>query len=177
MIVEIPTLPSLIDTARREVLAALAESTPPGCFVEVGVYRGGSAAVLVEIAKLRGRAVYLYDTFAGMPCADPELDQHQLGEFADCDLATIRAALPDAHFQVGIFPGTLVDMPPIAFVHADADQYQSTRDICLALGPRMVKGGLMLFDDYRGLKGCIKAVDECFPRREVLPDERALVRF
>ena len=68
-------------------------------------------------------------------------------------------------------------MPPIAFVHADADQYQSTADICRILGPKMVPGGMMLFDDYRCVPSCIRAVDEYFPNREQLPDGRALVRF
>src|SRR3989344_8478180 len=36
-----------------------------GCFVECGVWKGGSAAVFVELAK--GREVWLFDSFEGMP--------------------------------------------------------------------------------------------------------------
>lgn len=170
-------LPSLIGDGLLLALADLAGSAPSGAFVEVGVYQGGSAQVLYDIAQEQGRALYLYDTFSGMPVSG-SLDSHPIGDFADCSADTIIAAMPEAHVQVGIFPDTLVDMPPIAFVHADADQYESTKAICLRLGPLMVDGGLLLFDDYRGLKGCIAAVDECFPEREVLPqDERALVRI
>jgi O-methyltransferase len=170
-------LPSEIDDERLRTLGRFAEIVPPGCFVEVGVFKGGSAQVLYEVAQRQGRTLYLYDTFTGIPFRD-EIDLHAIGNFSDCDEASIRAAMPDAVVVKGVFPGSKIDMPPIAFVHSDADQYQSTRDVCLVLGPMMVKGGLMLFDDYRVLQGCIKAVDECFPTRHVLPnDGRALVRF
>lgn len=155
----------------------MATGRPPGCFVEVGVYQGGSASVLYKIAQREGRALYLYDSFTGMPVHD-EGDSHQLGDFADCYVERIRETMPEAILVPGIFPATLVPMPPIAFVHADADQYRSTRDICEQLGPLMVPGSAMLFDDYRQIKACIRAVDECFPQRRILEnDERALVTF
>lgn len=170
-------LPSVIDDIRLGALRAMAESVPAGCFVEVGVYMGGSASVLYDVAQRHKRKLFLYDTFAGMPFKGA-IDSHPVGDFADCNLDRIRETLPDAVICQGVFPASMVKMPRIAFVHADADQYQSTKDICLHLGPLMVKGGLMLFDDYRGLNSCIEAVDECFPQREVLErDGRALVRF
>lgn len=170
-------LPSLIDSERLEILHAIADMAHPGCFVEVGVYQGGSASVMYHVAERQGRALYLYDTFAGMPLSD-EIDSHPVGDFADCHLDRIVAMMPNAIICKGTFPETMVPMPPIAFCHADADQYQSTKDICLRLGPLMAPGGVMLFDDYRCLNSCVKAVDECFPQREVLErDGRAVVRF
>jgi len=106
-----------------------------------------------------------------------EFDSHAVGMFADCSAEDIKAMLPNALVISGVFPETVVAMPSIAFVHADADQYQSTKDICRIFKPLMVDGGMILFDDYRGVESCIKAVDECFPNRVVLPDGRALVTF
>lgn len=40
-------------------LREVAEAAPPGCFVEVGVYKGRSARVLASY----GRKLYLYDNF------------------------------------------------------------------------------------------------------------------
>src|SRR5881409_1730007 len=42
----------------------------PGCFVECGVYRGGSIMAMAKTLLNLGvtdRLIYLYDTFAGMP--------------------------------------------------------------------------------------------------------------
>ena len=167
-------LPSLIGDDLLRALATAAAGAPPGAFVEVGVYKGGSAQVLYDIARHQGRELFLYDTFAGMPVSGP-LDSHPIGDFADCSVEKIRAAFPSAHVIQGIFPHSIVPMPPIAFVHADADQYESTLAICEHLYPQLVTGGAILFDDYRGLRGCIEAVDQCFPNRVLLECRRALV--
>jgi hypothetical protein len=167
---------SLIGERLLGFMAALAWSRPKGAFAEVGVYQGGSAKVLYEIAKHQERNLFLYDTFSGMPFKG-EHDQHEAGAFADCSVDEIKAAMPDAVVVQGVFPKSIVPMPKMAFVHADADQYESTKDVCLLFGPMMVPGGMILFDDYRGVGSCIKAVDECFPNREILPDCRAVVRF
>lgn len=166
---------SLINAEMRQTLRELAAASPPGSLVEVGVYKGGSAAELYAVAQEQGRALFLFDTFEGMPLAGP-LDTHKVGDFADTSAEAVAALFPNATVCVGVFPQTLGQTGAVAFVHADADQYESTHDICLALGPRMVPGGAMLFDDYC-LPGCAAAVHEFYPDCEVLPDGRALVRF
>ena len=65
------TGPSLLSPEQLEDLAQLARSAPAGAFVEVGVYRGGSARVLCDIAQEQGRTLYLFDTFAGHPIRRP----------------------------------------------------------------------------------------------------------
>lgn len=167
--------PSLVNGPMLDTLRELAAGTPAGAFVEVGVYKGGSAAVLDEVAREQARRLYLFDTFEGIPMQGP-LDRHKVGDFADTSADAVRALFPAATICEGIFPYTLGETGPVAFVHADADQYQSTVDICHALAPRMVPGGLMLFDDYC-LDGCRAALLECMPEHEELPDGRALVRF
>lgn len=167
---------SLIDGHMLGVMVGLSLSRPAGCFAEVGVYQGGSAKALYGVSERQGRKLFLYDTFTGMPFAG-EYDAHPVGMFADCSAEAIREAMPNAVVVQGVFPASAVEMPPVAFVHADADQYQSTADICKFFMPRMVPGGMILFDDYRCVASCIKAVDEYFPEREQLPDGRALVRF
>lgn len=169
-------LPSLINEPMLETMRTLAAATPPGAFVEVGVYKGGSASVLYDVAQEQGRTVFLFDTFAGMPVAGPLDSHHRVGDFADCSADAVRAACPNAVVVVGVFPASFVETGLVAFVHADADQYESTLAVCEKFGPRMVPGGLMLFDDV-GYLGCRHAIAEFFPDFETLEDGRAVVRF
>ncbi len=150
---------SLVGGGAIEDLRAIAQASPAGCFVEFGVYQGGTAWHLAEIARAQGRALYLYDTFTGIPFKS-EIDSHQAGDFGDTSLEQVKAAIPDAIFCAGVFPGTLVDMPPIAFVHVDADQYQSLKDAIRCFVPLMVSGASIVFDDYKCLAGADKAIAE-----------------
>jgi O-methyltransferase len=167
---------SLIHETMLGSMRALAAGTPPGAFVEVGVYQGGSAEVLHGLAQEQGRALFLFDTFCGIPFRGED-DRHVVGDFADTSMADVARLCPQAVIVAGVFPASLVETGPVAFVHADADQYQSTRDICTHLAPRMVPGGVMLFDDFAHLDGCRRAVVESFPGYERLADGRAYVRF
>lgn len=168
---------SLVNEGLIRAMCELAESAPPGIFVEVGVYKGGTAWHLAKIARATGRELHLFDTFSGMPCALPE-DNHRIGDFADADVEDVMALIPDAFYHVGKFPDTLNEfLQNIALVHADCDQYESVRAVIDRLGPRMVPGGLMFFDDYHCTWGCTKAVDESFPVVERTSYTRAYVRF
>lgn len=170
---------SLIDPTGLGQLREAATLAPPGAIVEVGVYQGGSAAVLYQVARAQGRELFLYDTFAGHPFHDDGIDDHPLGRFADAiDPNRLRELLPHAQVIVGTFPETLVEMPPVAFVHADADIYRSTLAVCREMPKRMVSGGLLYFDDYShgDCRGCKLAVDECFgPLVTVLRGGQAIV--
>lgn len=157
-------LPSVIDSGSLLAMAALARQAPPGCFLEVGVYKGGSASMLADVARDRGCALHLFDTFTGIPFADRE-DSNGVGDFADADVEALRMALPDAILYPGVFPGTLPDnLSDIAFVHCDCDQYRSVRAVIDELWPRMVSGGIMVFDDMNTTGGR-RAIEESF--REV----------
>jgi O-methyltransferase len=146
-------------------LVALCEQAPDGAIVELGVYKGGSAAQLARVA--RGRALHLFDTFEGIPFRG-ELDLFNEGAFRDVDEAAIRQALPEAHFHKGVFPATLPDeLTGIAFVHLDADQYQSTYDGIRTLWPRMLKGAILAFDDS-GFASVKKAIAD---NQDLLPAE------
>lgn len=159
-----------------EALRQLSWLAPPGCFVEFGVYQGGSAWHLAQIARTQGRALYLYDTFAGIPMAGPH-DRHAVGDFADTSLAYVRELVPDAVIAPGIFPATLLCMPPIALAHIDADQYDSVKAACAVLPPLMAAGGVLLFDDYDQLPGARRAVDERFTVTEFTELGKAVVRI
>ena len=98
-------LPSIVPAEVIEALVACAETAPPGAVAEIGVYQGGTAWRLMQVCRRQGRALHLFDTFAGIPDAEP-IDRHGVGEFAS-DEAVVRRALPEAVFHTGVFPDTL----------------------------------------------------------------------
>lgn len=129
-------------------LSYYASRTPPGAFVEIGVYRGGSAYCLSQL----GRQLFLYDTFEGLPYQGLQ-DGNPTGRFADTSVDEVHALIPSAIIIKGLFPDSLIPMPPIAFCHCDVDQYQSTRAVLETIPPMMVNGGIILVDDF--------GVDDC----------------
>lgn len=152
---------SIVPERALNDLLAVAKAAPPGSFAEFGVYQGGAAQHLAEIARSQGRALYLFDTFTGIPFRG-EHDVHRVGDFGDTSVEAVRELIPDAVIVEGIFPGSsrgMVFDAPLAFVHVDADQFQSVLSACLFFPDHMAPGGVMLFDDYNCLDGATRAVD------------------
>jgi len=68
------------------------------------------------------------------------------------------------HYHVGWFQNTIPsehqDIGPIAILRLDGDWYASTK-ICLEyLFDKVVRGGVVIIDDYGTYEGCRRAVDE-----------------
>jgi len=175
--------PSIIRDDVLNELVMAARIAPAGDIVEVGVYQGGSAWVLGGVAREQGRRLWLFDTFSGMPWHEGGLDFHRKGEFGDTSLEAVRQRIPDAEFVPGVFPKTLKDaqtrgLRAVALAHIDCDQYRSVRACCERLGPLMLPGGVMVFDDYDTLEGAQRAVDEAFAGRvRISPNGKARVAF
>ena len=55
----------------------------------------------------------------------------------------------------------------ISILRLDTDWYESTKVELEILYPRLVKGGILIIDDYGHFKGCQKAVDEFFKNKQV----------
>ena len=143
-----------------------AHHTPTGCFVEVGVYKGGTALSLLQKAKEQSRELFAYDTFEGLPYKG-ELDDLEVGRFSDTSYDTVNALLDGATVVKGIFPGSAVTMPGVAFAHIDCDQYQAVKESIEYLKPMMVDNSVMWFDDALVLDGATKAVMESFPMDKI----------
>jgi O-methyltransferase len=167
------TLPTLVNETNIRQMLNAAYGTPPGIFIEVGVYKGGTAWYLAELAKAQNRKIMLFDTFEGIPFADPlKGDKHVVGDFKDTSYEEVRDAIPYATVIKGVFPDCVPKMadgfrvePDVAFVHLDVDQYQSYIDCATFLAQYMVPGGIMWFDDCDHLAGAKRAVSEVFGDR------------
>lgn len=158
---------SLIAAGQLDAMCETAGAVPPGAFIEVGVYRGGSAERLAKVAREHGRDLWLFDSFTGIVERTEGVDHHKVGDFSDTSVGEVRALIPEALIVVGDACETLpaTDTGPLAFVHMDVDQYATHRACIAELQPRMVRGGVMWFDDADALAGAWKAVSEAFGDR------------
>lgn len=175
---------SLLTTDRLDVLRKLARNLPDaGICAEVGVFRGGSLiAIAQEVAP---RKVVGFDTFSGLPaCQCSEIDRHMAGEFAE-SMGAVRwraesAGLSNVDLVQGTFPetGSEFEEESFAFVHLDVDLYLSTLAALEWFWPRMVKGGVIVVDDYRWARcpGVDKALEEFGQRIEQQARYQAILR-
>ncbi len=149
----------------------------PGIFMEAGVYKGGTAKMLKEIIKAKGNRhpLHLFDTFAGMPETDAGTDLHKQGDFQDTSLNAVSAWIGQDNvvYHQGILPDTFtpVEDAMIAFSHIDVDIKSSVRACCDFVYPRLIPGGVMVFDDYGHVTcpGARAAVDEFFADKPEKP--------
>lgn len=149
-----------------------------GDVVEIGVYRGGTAKLFSLLNKeyKLNKKIHLFDTFGGMPTTSTELDLHKEGDFSDTSLEAVTEYVKDFQgvtLTKGIFPktGEYLKDSTFSFAHVDVDIYQSVRDCCEFLYPRMIQGGIIMFDDYGFVScpGAKKAVDEFFDSKKEKP--------
>jgi O-methyltransferase len=134
-----------------------------GDIIEIGVWRGGSGALVARKCQLVGipNAVYLCDTFSGVVKAGSLDGTYRGGEHADTTKAAVLDLCKQLHLdQVqilnGIFPddtGHLVSDCRFRLCHIDVDVYRSASDIVEWIWPRMVPGGIIVYDDY-GFHSC-----------------------
>jgi O-methyltransferase len=156
--------------------AAQAMRDTDGAVAECGVYRGGTAVILAEIARAHGRQTYLFDTFGGMPTTDSAKDLHREGDFADTSLSSVRAYVgerDDISYRPGFVPETFsgLEGTTFSFVHIDLDIFRSITDAIAFFYPRTAPGGIIVFDDYgqASCPGARAAVDEFFSGKPEVP--------
>jgi hypothetical protein len=162
---------TLVDQPRAQTLYQLARhaSGLPGSFAEIGVFRGGTAHLLAEVCDKAGKKLHLFDTFAGMPETDVDRDLLGAGDFANTSLAEVKRFLAphtSPVFHQGEFPGTAgpVEGEQFSLVHCDADIASSVQACCDFFYPRLVPGGVIVFDDYgfTSTPGAKKVADAFF---------------
>ncbi len=143
-----------------------------GDVIEVGVWRGGTGAILARAAARwrPGCKVWLCDTFRGVVKAGARDSMYSGGEHADTSLQLVqdlvkKLALDNVELLEGIFPDDTAHRlgeRRIALAHIDVDVYQSALDVVSWVTGRMPVGGVLVFDDYgfRGCDGVTRLVDE-----------------
>ena len=157
---------TLVDVYRLYELFNLSKqyAFADGAFLEVGVWRGGSSAVIQKALRNSGNKeakLYIADTFEGVVKAGSPKDTfYSGGEHSDTSINLVqelfeKVNLPLPIILKGIFPD---DNPTainekICFLHSDVDAYESTKDIIEWAMPRLCKNAIIVFDDY-GFSNC-----------------------
>ncbi|WP_201313625.1 TylF/MycF/NovP-related O-methyltransferase [Dyella sp. EPa41] len=148
-------------------------NTLQGDLAECGCHVGTSAFFIAQ-ASSHGK-LYLFDSFQGLSAPDEtDLDVAESvmpwskgGGDMTASEATLRHNL-SRYDSIAILPGWIPErFAEIAdhqfrLVHVDVDLYQPTRDSLIFFYPRLVKGGIIVMDDY-GFKTCpgaTRAADE-----------------
>lgn len=155
---------TLVDMYRCFTLWQLARQlrSLEGDVLEVGVWRGGTGALLQQaFADAGGAEVFLADTFRGVVKAGPKDDYYKGGEHANTSRETVETLLKPlsgAEWSIleGIFPedtGNQIAERRFRMCHIDVDVYQSALDVLRWVWPRLEPGGIVVFDDY-GFYGC-----------------------
>ena len=151
---------TLVDKHRCYELWQLVEETAKleGALIEIGVWKGGSGALIAKKAKLSGikDKVYLCDTFKGIVKSCKKDSFYKDEDLADTSRETVeevinKLKLDNTKILVGIFPeetSKLVSDKTFRFCHIDVDVYESAKDIVKWLWPKLVVGGMIVFDDY-----------------------------
>jgi O-methyltransferase len=157
---------TLVDIYRCWELWSLVEQTAKwgGAVLEVGVWRGGTGALMAKRVLLAGSEdpVYLCDTFEGVVKAGLHDTAYKGGEHYDTSQHIVEDLLrtmdiTNARILRGVFPeetaGLIEPGTRIRLCHIDVDVYQSAKDVMAWIWDRIVPGGIVVYDDY-GFKGC-----------------------
>jgi O-methyltransferase len=181
--------PALYEQARltKEIISR----NIPGDFVECGVWRGGSAFLMAELlqrAGIQGRAVWLFDSFEGMPeptvpdgeAAKEYVERVDSPSYFDNFRASLEEVTENAarlglssytRLVKGWFENTLPEfrerIGKIALLRIDCDWYESVNCRLENLYDQVVDGGFIVFDDYYAFDGCAVAVHEFLGRRHI----------
>lgn len=147
-----------------------------GDFIETGVWRGGASIfmrLLLKEYKIKDRAIYVADSFEGLPKPDPiypvdEKDTHYKEDFLKIPIEEVQGNFAkygvldgQVKFLKGWFKDTTKNPPfeKLAILRLDGDMYGSTWEVLENLYDKLSLGGYVIIDDY-ALAGCRSAVDD-----------------
>lgn len=160
-----------------------------GDIVECGVFKGVSLSRLVKFRSLFensfSKKIIAFDTFEEFPEAQYELDKDKREQFVQEagsksiskeELISIFKKL-SLYENIELIEGNIMETVPdyklknphlkISLLHIDVDLYEATK-VCLEeLYPLVVRGGIVILDDYTAFAGANKAIDDFFLNKDV----------
>lgn len=171
-----------------EAVNYIAKNKLPGDIVECGVWKGGSMLTIAEVLAKNNdtdRNLFLYDTYEGMSqpsehdvsftdqkaeellVSNENKEENTVWAYSTLDVVKQTMSLSGysqnkIHYVKGkveeTIPATLPET--ISLLRLDTDWYESTKHELVHLFPKLIKGGVLIIDDYGFWKGARKAVDE-----------------
>ena len=118
-----------------------------GSVLEFGVRHANSTRQLAALAK---QVVHGFDSFEGIP-----EDWHDEGKGSYSTRGVIPKVPSNIHLHAGWFDATLpkfleTNTEQARLINIDCDIYSSTKTVLDLLGSRIVKGTVIIFDEYIG---------------------------
>lgn len=164
--------------AVEQAMASVPRSAPVHA-VECGVADGATAYVAASELERHRRSgapewtLHLYDSWGVLPGETLlETEQQQAGRYANLSLDLTRRNLSvfeaTTSYHVGYLPESLDREPAspddVVYVHIDLNAALPTLAVCERLWPRLLPGGVMVFDDYGwlGFEDTKRVVDGFF---------------
>jgi O-methyltransferase len=162
----ISNVPSATRMLYHVILARELLRLPPdaeGDVIECGAYKGASSASLSLVCALVKRKLWVCDSFAGLPVAEPEITRnyshlkvygHYAAGMYSGSLAEVRANvekygnIAQCEFVPGLFAESLRKIASkFVFAFLDVDLTSSMKDCIVHIWPRLVDEGLVYTDD------------------------------
>lgn len=136
----------------------------PKVFFEFGCHSGRTFSAAIRAAReiniLDEASFYAFDSFEGLPNTTQEDGIFKTGTFYtgedDFKIALKKQAnfnLDNKYICKGFYSNSLTkdlqnNMPKIGVVHIDVDIYSSAKEVLNFIKPLLVKGSVLIFDDY-----------------------------
>ena len=161
----------------------------PGAFVECGVFKGVSFLRFAMLRSIFGNEMSMkmigFDVFGQFPDSELADDQKYIDKFvAEAGSQSIAQdqlmqllQLKGIDKNVDLVKGDICQTVPeylkkepslrISLLNLDVDIYAPSVTILECLWPRIVKGGVLILDDYGKFTGETNAVDEFFKGKDV----------
>ena len=161
----------------------------PGVIIECGVFKGASFARWAMFRNMfrnyYSHKLIGFDTFGKFPETEYKDDKKVRQNFIDNagDQSISKNQLMDCMLKkdcaenIQLIEGDICETVPsflqkhpetkIALLNLDTDIYEPAVTILEHLWPRIVKGGILIIDDYGVFPGETKAVDDFFKDKEV----------
>ena len=142
--------------------------TADGVVVECGCWLGGSTACLSVICDYAGRDLVVYDSFEGLPLADPRDEMGNDDRGNPRGVGWFRGTLDEVThnvrthgvlerctFRRGWFSDTVPHhTEPILLAYLDVDLQGSIHDCLVHLWPHLVDEGYVFIDEFHHLRFC-----------------------
>jgi hypothetical protein len=139
---------------------ALAEVKISGMHAEFGVYKGKTINYIAKIKKTE--KIYGFDSFQGLP--EFWRDEFDKGTFK---LEELPGVLKNVILIKGLFADSLKEFlanhpENFAFLHIDSDLYSSAATILNLLKGKIIKGTIIVFDEFFNYSGWEKGEFKAF---------------
>lgn len=131
-----------------------------GDILELGTYKGGTTVMLARFLKKiqSKRKIFSCDAFVGLPSDDKfSYTKDAKGTFSDTNSDLVLKKFQKFNVEdkitliEGLFENTLyqkLSKQKFSLVFVDCDLYDSTKVSLEFVFPRLMKGGIIMFDDY-----------------------------